>query len=62
MRKFWLDVIYDQPYPNSCQDEAAKSADRIFLRKLVYIIVVVTIFVLAVMAYRHLQGWQVIQD
>ncbi len=62
MRKYWPYAPYTQPYLHDRQDTAVKAGDRELLCKLLCVVIVVVLFMIAVMFYRHLQGWQVIQS
>ncbi len=61
MRKFQAFSPYTQPYLHTRDDETIKESDRKLLLKLFAIWIALAIIVIAVMFYRHLHGWIVIQ-
>ena len=61
MRKFWPYAPYTQPYLHTRDDAATKASDHELLLKLLGVWTALAIIVIAVMFYRHLHGWQVVQ-
>jgi hypothetical protein len=61
MRKYWAYAPNTRPYLHNREADAIKASDRELLLKLLCVVVGVAIFVIVVMFYRHLHGWQVVQ-
>ncbi len=61
MRKYWAYAPNTEPYPRTRDNKATKASDHEHLRKLLGVWIFLVILVIAVMFYRHLQGWQVVQ-